>query len=85
MNQREEGDTVTRHEEEFRHLVRIEQHLQNAVSDLRTAEMLSGHGMLRDHMRTGREALEEALELATRAKRMMLSAWRQTATEHRAA
>lgn len=76
--------TVT-HEKEFRHLVRLEQRLQNAMSELRVAEELGEGRMLRERIRAGREQLEQALTLAARVKHAVLDAWRLAEGEQRAA
>ena len=67
------------YEEEFNKLIIVERHLVNAYSELSTAEQrLGGAGLLRDNIRQTLEALDEALELTRKAKKIMLTEWQQS-------
>ena len=64
-------------EQEFNTLVRIEEHLLNAMSEVQAAaRRLTPETQLHGDVQAVEEALGEAIALSSRAKRLALHAWR---------
>jgi hypothetical protein len=68
---------MKRYQSEFSNLAVVEQHLLNAAVSLRAAEHRLEEGQLRKEIRAILDSLAETVELAGRAKHIMLNEWRR--------
>ncbi len=77
---------MNHYEAEFNKLAIVEEHLMNAATCVRAAERrLDDHGELYEQIQGTLGALEEAITLTDRVKRVMLVEWRSSLAQQTAA
>ncbi len=77
---------MNHYEAEFNRMAVVEEHLMNAATCVRAAERrVHDHGELHEQIQGTLGALEEAIALTNRAKRVMLAEWRSSLAHQTAA